>query len=83
MDRLEISVSVLSPSSPIDCRSEQDLLAQLLPGVDGLILVDGARLVPRLLDSPAEVSQNLVLAVASKLLRAVTFSIDSAALALP
>ena len=35
---LDIHISVLSPPAPIDFESEQDLLNQLRPGVDGLIL---------------------------------------------
>ena len=38
---LEIHVSVLSPAEPMSFDSEADLLAQLRPGVDGLILEDG------------------------------------------
>ncbi len=41
--RLEIHVSVLSPTEPLDCISEADLLRQIRPGVDGLILEDGGR----------------------------------------
>jgi hypothetical protein len=39
---LEIHISVLSPSKPMTFSSEQDLLEQLRPGVDGLILKHGA-----------------------------------------
>ncbi len=39
---LEIHISVLSPSKPMVFGSEQDLLDQLRPGVDGLILKRGA-----------------------------------------
>jgi hypothetical protein len=35
---LHIHISVLSPPQPLAFESEQDLLAQLRPGVDGLIL---------------------------------------------
>lgn len=38
---IQISLSVLGPSSPISFESEQDLLAQLRPGVDGLVLSSG------------------------------------------
>jgi uncharacterized protein len=38
---LEIHISVLSPSKPMVFGSEQDLLTQLRPGVDGLILKHG------------------------------------------
>jgi AmmeMemoRadiSam system protein A len=37
-DVTELEVSVLSAYEPIDARSESDLLRQLEPGVDGLIL---------------------------------------------
>lgn len=36
--RLGIHISILSPSEPIRFHSEDDLLAQLRPGIDGLIL---------------------------------------------
>jgi len=36
--KLEVHVSVLSPPEPLQFSSEQELLAQLRPGVDGLIL---------------------------------------------
>ena len=39
---LEIHVSVLSPAEPLDFRSEEDLLGQLRPHVDGLTFRDGA-----------------------------------------
>lgn len=39
---LEIEVSILSPSTPMEFASERDLLTQLNPGVDGLILKHGA-----------------------------------------
>lgn len=38
---LTVKISVLTPSEPMDFVSEADLLAQLRPGVDGLILRDG------------------------------------------
>jgi len=41
--RLELEISVLSPAEPMHFRSEADLLAQLRPGVDGLILADLGR----------------------------------------
>lgn len=40
---LRVEVSVLSPAEPIVFNSEEDLRAQLRPGVDGLILTSGAR----------------------------------------
>lgn len=39
---LTIEVSVLTPRVPIDFSSEEDLLSQLRPGVDGLMLVEGS-----------------------------------------
>ncbi|MBK7542672.1 MAG: AmmeMemoRadiSam system protein A [Candidatus Competibacteraceae bacterium] len=36
--RLDIHISVLSPPEPLQFESEDELLAQLRPGVDGLIL---------------------------------------------
>lgn len=38
---LEISVSVLSPLEPFPASSEEDLLARLRTGVDGLVLREG------------------------------------------
>ncbi len=43
IDGLEISVSLLSPLERIRVGSETDLLRSLRPGVDGLVLRDGAR----------------------------------------
>ena len=40
---LEISLSLLSSSEPLNFSSEEDLLRQLRPGIDGLILQDGAQ----------------------------------------
>jgi AmmeMemoRadiSam system protein B/AmmeMemoRadiSam system protein A len=40
-DRLELHISVLSPMARISFSSETDLLSQLRPGVDGLLLRDG------------------------------------------
>jgi len=42
-DAIEIHVSVLLPLAPIDAPSEANLLAQLRPGVDGLLIDDGLR----------------------------------------
>lgn len=41
--QLDIHVSVLSPPSPLPVRDEADLLRQLRPGVDGLILAENSR----------------------------------------
>ena len=42
-DSLEIYISVLSPPEEISFSSEADLLAQIRPGIDGLILQEGYR----------------------------------------
>lgn len=42
LDDIEISLSVLTPAESITFSSEQDLIAQLRPGVDGLVITDGA-----------------------------------------
>lgn len=38
---LELHISILSPAEPIYFTSEANLIAQLQPGIDGLILQDG------------------------------------------
>jgi hypothetical protein len=40
---LEIGVTLIGAAEPIAFRDEQDLLAQLVPGVDGLIIEQGRR----------------------------------------
>lgn len=40
---LDLHISVLSPAEALDFDSEQDLIAQLQPGIDGLILQEGYR----------------------------------------
>ena len=42
-DDLALHISVLSPSRALQFATENDLLQQLRPGIDGLILSDGAR----------------------------------------
>jgi len=42
-ERLEIHLSILTPPEPIAFSSEADLLRQLRPGVDGLVIEEGAR----------------------------------------
>jgi len=42
MDGLEVEVSVLGPAEKIAAESEEELLAALRPGVDGLIVQSGA-----------------------------------------
>lgn len=43
LDAMEISISVLTPTEPMRAASEADLLVQLRPGVDGLVLEEGFR----------------------------------------
>ena len=40
---IEIHISILTPSTPIDFNNEADLLHQLRPGIDGLIIAKGNR----------------------------------------
>ena len=40
-ERIEIHISILSPPEPMQFASEEDLLAQLRPQVDGLIIEEG------------------------------------------
>ena len=40
---LRRSISVLSPQSPMAFDDEADLLRQLRPGIDGLVIADGGR----------------------------------------
>jgi len=40
-ENIDIHISILSPASPMNYRSENDLIEQLQPGIDGLILQDG------------------------------------------
>ena len=40
---LDVHISILSPAKPLHFSSEQDLIAQLHPGLDGLILSEGHR----------------------------------------
>jgi len=42
LDALTISISVLTPREPLPARDRDALLAALRPGVDGLVLEDGA-----------------------------------------
>lgn len=42
-ESIEIHISVLSPPEEIYFTSEADLLAQIRPGIDGLILEEGVR----------------------------------------
>lgn len=59
---LTIEISVLSPPTPIECKSEADLLAQLVPGADGLVLTDRshhATFLPKVWERLAEPQQFL------------------------
>ena len=40
---LDIHLSILTPAEPVSFTSEQDLINQLQPGIDGLILEEGRR----------------------------------------
>jgi len=40
---LDIHLSILTPAEPVSFTSEQDLITQLQPGIDGLILEEGRR----------------------------------------
>lgn len=40
---LDVHISILSPAEPLHFSSEQELIAQLQPGLDGLILAEGHR----------------------------------------
>lgn len=40
---LELEISLLSPTEPMNVVDEADLLRQLRPGIDGLVLAHGAR----------------------------------------
>lgn len=42
IDDLEIHVSILSPLEPLTVRSEEELIAKLRPGQDGVLLREGA-----------------------------------------
>lgn len=43
LDDLDIHLSILTPAEPMAFSSEQDVLLQLQPGIDGLILEEGYR----------------------------------------
>lgn len=42
-DQLEYHISILNPAESLEFESESDLLQQLRPGIDGLILEEGGR----------------------------------------
>jgi len=41
LERIDIEISILTPSTPMEFTDEADLLAQIEEGIDGLILEDG------------------------------------------
>ncbi len=43
LDQLELSLSILTPAESMTFSSQEDLLAQLQPGIDGLIIQEGNR----------------------------------------
>jgi len=43
LDGLDIHISILTPAEPMQFNSEEELLQQLQPGVDGLIMEEGFR----------------------------------------
>lgn len=43
LTEIQISISVLSPPEPMQISNREDLLTQLQPGLDGLILTEGAQ----------------------------------------
>jgi AmmeMemoRadiSam system protein A len=60
---LHIHLSILTPPEPLPCASEAELLSKLRPGVDGLILKDGAHratFLPSVWESLAERKKFLV-----------------------
>ncbi len=62
LPRLDIHISILTPSTPMTFADEADLLRQLRPGVDGLIIAQGGRratFLPSVWDSLPEPTQFL------------------------
>ena len=41
LDKITVEISILSPMEPMQVNDEQDLLVQLQPGIDGLLIDDG------------------------------------------
>lgn len=59
---LTVSVSVLSPQAPMSIADEEDLIVQLRPGIDGLIIQDAGRralFLPSVWETLAEPKQFL------------------------
>jgi hypothetical protein len=42
-DAVSVEVSLLSPQAPLSFASQQELLSQLRPGIDGLVLSHGTQ----------------------------------------
>ena len=42
-DKIKLSISILTPAEPIEFNSESDLINQLVPNIDGLIIKSGLR----------------------------------------
>ncbi|MGA7801785.1 MAG: AmmeMemoRadiSam system protein A [Gammaproteobacteria bacterium] len=43
VDRITVDISILGQAEPVSAASEADLIRQLRPGVDGLIIAEGAQ----------------------------------------
>ena len=43
VEQLEIHISILSESTPVDAASEDELLERIRPGIDGLVLLERGR----------------------------------------
>ena len=59
---LHVHISVLSPLEPLPATSEEELMARVRPGVDGLVVQEGARratLLPAVWESLPEVERFL------------------------
>ena len=62
LDRLEVEVSLLTPSIPLPCIDEADARRQLRPGIDGVVLEYGqhrATFLPQVWDSLPEAADFL------------------------
>ena len=62
LDAISLEVSVLSPMEPIAVADEADLLGQLTPGIDGLVMIEGwrrATFLPKVWESLPEPEQFL------------------------
>ncbi|MGA8202946.1 MAG: AmmeMemoRadiSam system protein A [Woeseiaceae bacterium] len=57
LEVINLEVSVLSALEPVTANDEADLLVQLVPGIDGLVIAEGARratFLPKVWDSLSE-----------------------------